>query len=94
MSAKRSHDLEDREAPAVDAPRRRRDVDEDEAMEFSLSDGVDVVPSFDAMGLKEDLLRGIYAYGEIFIVVIFFFPIYSCSFFRIRAAICYSAKSH
>lgn len=63
MSAKRSHDLEDREAPAVDAPRRRRDVDEDEAMEFSLSDGVDVVPSFDAMGLKEDLLRGIYAYG-------------------------------
>jgi ATP-dependent RNA helicase len=32
-------------------------------MDFSLSDGVEVVPSFDAMGLKEDLLRGIYAYG-------------------------------
>ena len=24
---------------------------------------IDVVPSFDAMGLKKDLLRGIYAYG-------------------------------
>jgi ATP-dependent RNA helicase len=34
-----------------------------DAMDFSLSDGVEVVPSFDAMGLKEDLLRGIYAYG-------------------------------
>ncbi len=63
MSAKRSHDPEDREV-ADDAPRRRRDIDEDETMEFSLSDGVDVVPSFDVMGLKEDLLRGIYAYGE------------------------------
>jgi hypothetical protein len=37
---------------------------EDAAMEYSLSEGVDVLPSFDAMGLKEDLLRGIYAYGR------------------------------
>ena len=27
------------------------------------TDGISVVPSFDAMGLKEDLLRGIFAYG-------------------------------
>lgn len=35
----------------------------DVGMEYSLTEGVDVLPSFDAMGLKEDLLRGIYAYG-------------------------------
>ncbi|XP_022649066.1 eukaryotic initiation factor 4A-III [Varroa jacobsoni] len=38
----------------------------DEAManlEFETSDGVEVINSFDAMGLREDLLRGIYAYG-------------------------------
>ena len=35
----------------------------DALMEYSLTEGVDVLPTFDAMGLKEDLLRGIYAYG-------------------------------
>jgi ATP-dependent RNA helicase len=30
---------------------------------FASSDDVKALPSFDAMGLKEDLLRGIYAYG-------------------------------
>ncbi|OQR70303.1 eukaryotic initiation factor 4A-III-like [Tropilaelaps mercedesae] len=38
----------------------------DEAMtniEFETSDGVEVINSFDSMGLREDLLRGIYAYG-------------------------------
>ena len=34
-----------------------------EEVEFSTTDGVNVLPTFDAMGLKEDLLRGIYAYG-------------------------------
>ena len=38
--------------------------DSEDALDFTLSDGVDVLPSFDAMGLKEDLLRGIYAYGK------------------------------
>ena len=33
-------------------------------VEFATSDGVDVVPTFDSMGLREDLLRGIYAYGK------------------------------
>ena len=33
-------------------------------VEFTTSDGVDVVPTFDSMGLREDLLRGIYAYGK------------------------------
>ena len=35
----------------------------DEAVEFSTSKGVRVVTSFDAMALKEDLLRGVYQYG-------------------------------
>mmetsp|Transcript_304 Transcript_304/g.750 ORF Transcript_304/g.750 Transcript_304/m.750 type:complete len:397 (-) Transcript_304:226-1416(-) len=33
------------------------------AKELAVSDNVEVVSSFDSMGLKEDLLRGIYAYG-------------------------------
>lgn len=32
-------------------------------VEFETSKGVDVTPTFDAMGLRDDLLRGIYAYG-------------------------------
>lgn len=35
---------------------------EDEKL-FETSKGVKVVNTFDAMGLKPDLLRGIYAYG-------------------------------
>jgi hypothetical protein len=33
-------------------------------MLFETSSGIAVVPTFDAMRLKEDLLRGIYAHGE------------------------------
>jgi len=36
---------------------------EAEDADFETTKGVTVVRSFDAMGLKEDLLRGIYAYG-------------------------------
>ena len=32
-------------------------------VEFETSEDVDVIPTFDNMGLREDLLRGIYAYG-------------------------------
>jgi len=32
-------------------------------VEFETSEDVDVTPTFDAMSLREDLLRGIYAYG-------------------------------
>jgi len=41
----------------------RLDYDAKEEIEFTVTDDVDVIPSFDSMGLKEDLLRGIYAYG-------------------------------
>lgn len=32
-------------------------------IEFETSEDVDVTPTFDNMGLREDLLRGVYAYG-------------------------------
>ena len=42
----------------------RRVVEEDLAnVEFETSEDVEVIPTFDSMGLREDLLRGIYAYG-------------------------------
>jgi ATP-dependent RNA helicase len=41
----------------------RVDYDEKEAMHITLSEDVEVYSSFDSMGLNEDLLRGIYAYG-------------------------------
>ena len=34
------------------------------AVEFETSEDVDVTPTFDNMGLREELLRGIYAYGR------------------------------
>merc|ERR1712110_199317 len=44
--------------------KRRQVIEEDLAnVEFETSEDVDVVPTFDSMGLREDLLRGIYAYG-------------------------------
>ena len=53
-----------RAARAPPAPRRRagglQDVEE---ADFETSKGVRVVNSFDAMNLKDDLLRGIYQYG-------------------------------
>lgn len=36
----------------------------DENMVFETSSDVAILPTFDAMGLKEDLLRGIYAYSN------------------------------
>lgn len=42
---------------------RRRDDEEADSELFKTSKEVKVIQSFDAMGLKEDLLRGIYAYG-------------------------------
>ncbi len=40
--------------------------DDDEKIEFDVSDNkVDIFPTFEKMGLKENLLRGIYAYGKL-----------------------------
>ena len=35
----------------------------DDVVDFETSGEVEVTPTFDALGLREDLLRGIYAYG-------------------------------
>ncbi len=46
-------------------PVRKRLMKEEDMtkIEFETSEEVDVTPTFDTMGLREDLLRGIYAYG-------------------------------
>ena len=50
-------------ASAVSA-KARQVVEEDLInVEFETSEDVEVIPTFDSMGLREDLLRGIYAYG-------------------------------
>lgn len=33
-------------------------------IEFETSEEVEVTPTFDSMGLRDDLLRGVYAYGK------------------------------
>jgi ATP-dependent RNA helicase len=40
------------------------DLDDLANVEFETSDNVEVIKTFDSMGLKEDLLRGIFAYGK------------------------------
>lgn len=41
------------------------DDDEDPTkIEFATSEEVEVVPTFDQLKLREDLVRGIYAYGK------------------------------
>ena len=52
--------------------RKRRVVADDEEdptkVEFETSEEVDVVPTFDQLKLREDLVRGIYAYGKCYTV--------------------------
>ena len=48
--------------------RSRKVVTDDDDMskiEFETSEDVDVIPTFDSMRLREDLVRGIYAYGKV-----------------------------
>lgn len=57
----------DRRVVASDqGPRKGGLIDDDDLanVEFETSEDVDVIPTFDNMGLREDLLRGIYAYGK------------------------------
>eukprot|EP01038_Epipyxis_sp_PR26KG_P012387 gene12387-16615_t len=41
----------------------KTEYDAEEGLDITLSDDVEICSSFDSMRLKEDLLRGIYAYG-------------------------------
>lgn len=38
-------------------------------LEFETSEEVNPVPTFDELGLRQELLRGIYAYGKLFLVL-------------------------
>lgn len=47
---------------------RGRGIQEDLTnVEFETSEDVEVLPTFNTMGLREELLRGIYAYGKFFL---------------------------
>lgn len=50
------------------------DTSQDTKLVFESSEAVKIVSTFDQLGLKEDLLRGIYAYSE---SSRFFPPIYT-----------------
>ncbi|KAL2930157.1 Eukaryotic initiation factor 4A-III-like protein [Bienertia sinuspersici] len=47
----------------IPANRARRNLTEDEKLQFEATEGIEPINSFDRMGIKDDLLRGIYAYG-------------------------------
>uniref|UniRef100_I1NPZ9 RNA helicase n=1 Tax=Oryza glaberrima TaxID=4538 RepID=I1NPZ9_ORYGL len=48
---------------AATTSRRGPGAMDDENLTFETSPGVEVISSFDQMGIRDDLLRGIYAYG-------------------------------
>lgn len=56
---------------STSSARQRRALlgDDDANMVFETSKEVSVVATFDQMNLGEDLLRGIYAYGELRVAV-------------------------
>lgn len=48
---------------SVVPPNRRRISAPEDKLEFETTEGVEPILTFDQMGIKDDLLRGIYAYG-------------------------------
>jgi len=49
---------------ATSQPKKRGNLREDDnTIEFETSTEIKIYPTFDAMGLREELTRGIYAYG-------------------------------
>lgn len=50
-------------ATSVVPANRRRTVNASEDMDFETTEGVTAIGSFEEMGIKDDLLRGIYQYG-------------------------------
>ncbi len=74
-------------AEAAEGARRgpKRGGLSEEPIEFETSEEVDVTPTFDSLGLRDELIRGIYAYG---------FRELSKHNSRFRKAICYSAACY
>jgi len=49
---------------ATQQPKKRGNIrEDDDSIEFESSSEIKIYPTFDAMGLREELTRGIYAYG-------------------------------
>lgn len=53
-----------RRAGGDDDSRLKTEWDEGEEVEFTVSKEVEVFPTFEAMGLKDELVRGIFDYGK------------------------------
>ncbi|KAL6187220.1 hypothetical protein ACLB2K_033427 [Fragaria x ananassa] len=49
--------------PNLNRNRRGNGMVNEDKLEFVTSDGIEPIMSFDQMGIKDDLLRGIYSYG-------------------------------
>lgn len=66
----------------------------DDKLVFESSEAVKVVSTFDQLGLKEDLLRGVYAYGTLCCrspALVLGLMFAAC---RIREAICHPTASY
>ena len=48
----------------AEASKRQVLVEDNESVIYETSPGVEILGSFDGMGIRQDLMRGIYAYGE------------------------------
>lgn len=57
---------------AAEVSFNRKIISEDLSnVEFDTSEDVEVIPTFDSMGLRDELLRGIYTYGKTIIIMYF-----------------------
>lgn len=54
----------------ADKSRRVAQTEDLSNVEFETSEDVEVIPTFDNMGLRDELLRGIYAYGVAFFLLV------------------------
>lgn len=53
-------------------------------VEFDTSEDVEVIPTFDSMGLRDELLRGIYTYGKAILSYLYTYSIFNkCYFFHV-----------
>lgn len=65
-TGKHAHALAENQGSFKMSRKRKVVADDDEDLtkvDFETSEEVDVVPTFDQLKLREDLLRGVYAYG-------------------------------
>lgn len=65
-TGKHAHALAENQESFKMSRKRKVVADDDEDLtkvDFETSEEVDVVPTFDQLKLREDLLRGVYAYG-------------------------------